>query len=158
LSYDAWRAAPHAPYRVWAASQPPVRGEIDGRQALTIPACTYLVRHARQVPVYFPDSKEAHKVDVKDARWTPVGTKDERGYYGGSEQIPLDIVARMLDWAENYVRQHAGTRLIPRSYKSYQRNTYTAIKTAIISFTDLYEIENRAREQYDPAVRKYSKP
>jgi hypothetical protein len=25
LSYDAWRAAPHAPYRVWAASQPPVR-------------------------------------------------------------------------------------------------------------------------------------
>jgi hypothetical protein len=154
LNYDAWRAAPHAPYRVWAASQPPVRGEIDGRQALTIPACTYLVRHARQVPVYFPDSKEAHKVDAKAARWTPVGTKDERGYYGGGEQIPSDILERMLAWCESYVRANPAARLVPRSYVSYQHNSYTATKTALVALADLYEIENRAREANDPVVRR----
>lgn len=149
-----WRTEPRTPYRVFPLDQPAVAATIDGVRVLACPSLLRLSTHT-PIPVYNPATREYGVLEVDtDDRFSATGSLDDQGYNTGGDQIPPAIVREMLDWAEEFVRAHPDTPLIPRQTGNAGFHGYQTTKSHLLTFNAIYEYENNIREHADPGVRR----
>lgn len=145
---------------VWPRYQKTHVTTVEGRKVYAIDATVFLIRFT-PIPCYLIDTWDWLVIDG-DHDWKLCGTfghflPDPLGSGGRYEllgtHLPEAVKAEMLEWAEQYVRTYSDTPLIPVSQVAYQRNNYTTLKKALITFHTYESLFNEYREKYDPGVR-----
>lgn len=142
------------PFRAFAAvCQPTLEATTeDGTVLQAVPCVLHLLRWT-PVPVYVPATEARAMIDAyENLEWHVVGDYDDilrPVYHNGvltllsrGRHMPETVKREFQEWANEYVRTHAKTPIIPRTEIAYQRNSYTTTHTCLFTYEQLETYTN----------------